>query len=529
MNTTISSQVAQEWLARYDGNPSFDDYASCMTIDGSNNLYIGGGIVTAENNDLVILKYSPSGQLLWSRTFNGGFSHWDEAVDILFCPSTSSIIVTGFTEYQNTCFDIVTLKYSLQGELQWVKIYHHPGSVSNKPKGLKADGAGNIYLTGFTCQSQADFLTIKYDQNGTLLWADTYSGIINNSIDESCGIFISESGNIYITGGSSGNPQNLGSLDFATIKYSSNGARQWIARYDGEVNKNDVPANLVVDSQENVYVAGKSQIDPLNSNYEYIVIKYNGGGTTEWTDHYRNSSSSEAMALTVDDQNNIYVTGNTTHSSQSTDFITVKYNPAGERLWLSYFNNMYNNWDIPEAIAVDNQYNVYVTGRGGGFSWLYPDYNTVKYSSAGIQLWSMNYNAVRGDSPVDIVVDNNYNVYVTGWSTLNEQDILTIKYSQLTGIRPVSNEIPMGFELQDNYPNPFNPATHLRFEIPELRFVNLKIFDALGKNITTLVNENLKPGRYEVTWDASNYTSGVYFYRLTADNYTDTKRMILIK
>jgi outer membrane protein assembly factor BamB len=77
--------------------------------------------------------------------------------------------------------------------------------VSNKPKGLKVDGTGNIYLTGFTCQNDADFLTIKYDQNGLLLWTDTYSGIINNSNDESSGIFISEAGNIYITGGSSGN------------------------------------------------------------------------------------------------------------------------------------------------------------------------------------------------------------------------------------------------------------------------------------------------------------------------------------
>jgi hypothetical protein len=146
------------------------------------------------------------------------------------------------------------------------------------------------------------------------------------------------------------------------------------------------------------------------------------------------------MALTIDNQNSIYVTGNTIHSSQSTDFITVKYNPAGQRLWLSYFNNMYNNWDIPEAITVDNNYNVYVTGRGGGMSWLYPDYNTVKYSPAGVELWAMNYNAVRGDSPVDISVDNNYNVYVTA-EYLNQQDIVTIAFPAAYGIHPVSNEI----------------------------------------------------------------------------------------
>jgi hypothetical protein len=85
-----------------------------------------------------------------------------------------------------------------------------------------------------------------------------------------------------------------------------------------------------------------------------------------------------------------------------------------------------------------------------------------------------------------------------------------------------------------NYPNPFNPTTNVRFNIPPLKGVrgmmtHLVLFDILGKEIQTLINEKLQPGTYEVEWNASNYPSGVYFYSLTAGDFKETKKMILIK
>jgi photosystem II stability/assembly factor-like uncharacterized protein len=90
-------------------------------------------------------------------------------------------------------------------------------------------------------------------------------------------------------------------------------------------------------------------------------------------------------------------------------------------------------------------------------------------------------------------------------------------------------EIPKEFSLSQNYPNPFNPTTHFVFRIADFGFVKLLIYDALGREITSLVNEELNPGTYEVPWDAGNYPSGVYYYRLTTQNFTDTKKLILVK
>ncbi|MBL8017031.1 MAG: T9SS type A sorting domain-containing protein, partial [Ignavibacteria bacterium] len=105
------------------------------------------------------------------------------------------------------------------------------------------------------------------------------------------------------------------------------------------------------------------------------------------------------------------------------------------------------------------------------------------------------------------------------------------------GIDPISSEIPKKYELLQNYPNPFNPMTKLKFSIPLSRGVAgeagrgvlLKVYDVLGKEIAVIVNENLRPGIYEIEWDAANIPSGVYFYSLVTNEFTQTKKMVVLK
>lgn len=102
------------------------------------------------------------------------------------------------------------------------------------------------------------------------------------------------------------------------------------------------------------------------------------------------------------------------------------------------------------------------------------------------------------------------------------------------GIKRISEEVPIKFELYQNYPNPFNPSTKIRCSLPNpseggAMNVSLVIYDVLGKEVETLVNEQLNPGTYEVEWDGSNYPSGVYFYSISMADYKETKRMVLLK
>lgn len=97
------------------------------------------------------------------------------------------------------------------------------------------------------------------------------------------------------------------------------------------------------------------------------------------------------------------------------------------------------------------------------------------------------------------------------------------------GIQNISTEIPAVFSLKQNYPNPFNPSTNVKFSIVKAGDVKVVVYDVRGREVQTLVNERLQAGTYEVTFDGSMLNSGVYFYKLTANGFTDTKRMLLIK
>ncbi|MGB9696607.1 MAG: T9SS type A sorting domain-containing protein [Ignavibacteria bacterium] len=101
--------------------------------------------------------------------------------------------------------------------------------------------------------------------------------------------------------------------------------------------------------------------------------------------------------------------------------------------------------------------------------------------------------------------------------------------TQMLSVKVISSVIPTQFSLKQNYPNPFNPTTKIEFSLPKNVFANLIIYDILGREVERLVNEQLNAATYEVIWDASNYPGGVYYYKLQADNYVETKKMILLK
>lgn len=99
----------------------------------------------------------------------------------------------------------------------------------------------------------------------------------------------------------------------------------------------------------------------------------------------------------------------------------------------------------------------------------------------------------------------------------------------LVGLNQTENEIPVQYRLYNNYPNPFNPATKIKFDIPEQSFTKILIYDINGKEISMPVNEQLNPGSYDAVFDASKLPSGVYFYKIISGSYTDVKKMILVK
>jgi hypothetical protein len=107
--------------------------------------------------------------------------------------------------------------------------------------------------------------------------------------------------------------------------------------------------------------------------------------------------------------------------------------------------------------------------------------------------------------------------------------IITNKFNETTPVEDEYNQLPGDYSLSQNYPNPFNSTTNIRFTIPNSQLVSIKVYDILGNEIATLVNEKLEGGMHQVTFNAGNLASGVYIYRLQADKFEDTKGFILMK
>jgi hypothetical protein len=109
-------------------------------------------------------------------------------------------------------------------------------------------------------------------------------------------------------------------------------------------------------------------------------------------------------------------------------------------------------------------------------------------------------------------------------------DSLQVRFNNwLTSIKNISSEIPDDYFLSQNYPNPFNPVTVIRYSLTTSGEISLRLYDVLGKEVVTLLNEKQNAGTYEVSWEASNFPSGMYYYKIQTSEFSETKRMVLLK
>ncbi len=113
-------------------------------------------------------------------------------------------------------------------------------------------------------------------------------------------------------------------------------------------------------------------------------------------------------------------------------------------------------------------------------------------------------------------------------ASLGMKGSITVNPASATAVRE-GNGIPARFSLSQNYPNPFNPTTVITYEIPDKSFVSLRLFNLLGQEIATLVNEQAQPGKYSVTWDGSSQPSGIYFYTMKTAGFQETKKLMIVK
>lgn len=298
-------------------------------------------------------------------------------------------------------------------ETEWVARFNGPQNSHDRPAAIALDDLGNVYVTGYShfSWSYPDFCTIKYRPNGDTAWVRNYNGP-DDAWDEAVDIAVDASGCVYVTGNSNSNASRY---DYVTVKYDSSGSELWVRRYNGPGNHDDLASAIAVDNLGNVYVTGGSHGEV--TKMDYATIKYYPYGDTAWVRRYAgvDSASDVAHDIAVDSSGNVYVTGSATVSGTIWDYVTIKYDSAGELLWTEAYDGPAHGPDDASAIALDTAGNVYVTGASYSSSG-YEDYGTIKYLPNGDTVWVRRLNgpASYRDNAYDLALDQRGNLYVTG-------------------------------------------------------------------------------------------------------------------
>lgn len=383
-----AGQVREAWAERYDGPAAgigSADFATAVVVDDTGNVYVTGDSKRDGTfQDYTTLKYATGGTLLWERRFNGS-GNGNDYGKALALDGAGHLYVTGFSWGAGSSWDYTTLKYDADGTLEWARHYMGPAAFAadDRAQALALDGDGNTYITGSSrgLDQETDYATVKYDADGNELWVRRYDGP-GGSADDARGLAMDGDGNLYVTGRSvdfwfMGNEAPV--YDFATIKYAPDGTELWVRRSQTPAERSDEAVAVALDADGNVVVTGKSTADFGFGISRYETVKYDPDGNLLWERTYLGPGGgpSAATALALDAAAGIYVTGlSWSGSGNPTDFdyATLKYDAAGNLLWEQRYDGPAHNEDFASALAVDRAGGVYVTGTSQRVAAGFPDF-----------------------------------------------------------------------------------------------------------------------------------------------------------
>ena len=463
-----------------------------------------------------------------------------------------------------------------------IRKYNNAGSVSVSKtltgkaviKGVQTDDGGNIYAYGLFMD------TLFIDPGNFIL--NTSSGFNLNSFIikfSSSGNFIWKK-NLNVTSGNG--------WDITTAKVKGNFiyAGLFIGLFQSSLKKFDLNGNetgsfnispvrgfsaIDVDPMGNIFTAGSCQngniqFSNLNINCPYVYslffAKFNSSFACQWVKFVQDVTFASPF-LICDNSGNAYATGDLSNNfvfdtiqTQGPhwvyDFYLAKIHSSGNFLWVREVPNNPGGGDAEigpcNNLTVDNMGNVYFTGmQRGTINWGpfstsgNSDVLVLKYNSSGNILWGKTGGGSGTDRGHSISLDNTGNILLSGNFENNAQfDTIAVNSpSNLNGfaaklsnpplgIINYNNNQPSGFSLS-SYPNPFNPVTVIKYELRTAGSVTLKLYDILGNEIETLINEKQSAGTYNFEWNAEKFSSGIYLAKLNTGDFSKTIKLIFAK
>ncbi len=485
----------------------------------------GGFIVVGEtgtNGDMYIVKLNSSGQLQWSKTIGG--SGQDLALSVVQT-TDGGFVVSGFgNSFGAGVAGAFIVKLTPGGTVEWAKVladgyldaaYSIVQTMDGGYAAAISPGEG-----GF---SPDRMIFVKLNSMGILQWSknilgESYARCIRQTTDRG-----------YVMAGAT-RTFGAGDFDMFVVKVDSIGSLQW-AKTIGGTNR-EFAYSIVQTTVGGYVVVGRTS--SFGNGDKMYIAKLNSSGTLEWTKVY-SVFLDRAYSIAQTTDGGFVVAG---YTGGGGGMLIVKLNPDGSLQWSRV---------VDGGSVQTYAYSIMQTTDGG---YAAAGYGGI-VSTTGMYIVKLDNNG----NTCGNTVSHNITVQTGGIlgspvPTITNIPLSDTLVSPLTGslgyvtpicvigIQPISNEIPDSYKLYQNYPNPFNPATIINFDIAGILTsseCSLSVYDLQGREIAVLVKQSLQPGTYKVKWDGSNYSSGVYYYKLsilnseTSVKYQRTKRMVLIK
>jgi hypothetical protein len=456
---------------------------------------------------LPVYSYAQAPDTLWAKHY--GFSAYDEAWQIKKTID-GGFIVVGYT---NNDGDIYLLKTDEFGDTLWTRMLGNtPVDIGRSIEPLED---GGYILTGY---SDGDIVLIKTDSWGNILW-DSY-------LDTGWGraVRTTTDGGFIVAGYSSVIDS---SEQIYIAKTDSGGSLIWSKTYGG--NEPEMAWDVLETPDGGFAVLGWTESYGYGMADIYL-LKIDSGGDTLWTRTYGNIGNDEGRSIIVKDDGGFVIAGKLSRDTYNYDISVINTDSAGNIIWSASF--IQNDRTVANSIFPASNGGFVLTGTKIDANYLFSSF-VMKVNDNGDSLWTRVIEDPEQNLYCRSIVQADDGGYVAaGYHQVpgRANDVFLVKLApDIVGTYDEIVSLPEHITLHRNYPNPFNANTTISFTLPEPGNISLSIYDLLGRKIAIMADGDFNAGVYDVNFDASDLTSGIYFYNLKAGDISETKSMILLK
>ncbi|HLG31645.1 MAG TPA: T9SS type A sorting domain-containing protein [Ignavibacteriaceae bacterium] len=563
-----SKSSAQEilWTKTFGGTG--DDGAESIVLTSSGEIVIAGFKSSNNLKDVLIMKTDASGNELWNRTYNLGLNDWGRSMKQT---QDGGFIIAGMTEVNSQTFDPFLIKTDSEGMMQWYQQYDYGFGDDDRGHAVWQTSDGGYIIAGQTwlihgAFGNYDMYIIKTDMNGNVQWKKVFyreneGGDVALAVQQ-----LSDGG--YIIGGFT----QSSSWASYIIRTDNLGNALWSNIYPGSWQSECYDIQATPDG--GFILTGTES--SFQTDTDLLIIKLNPNGNLIWKKIYGTVDAEQGEYIQQLQDGGYIIAGMSSHGAGGYDMYVVRTNGAGESLWSKTIGGSGDDRAFSVATAQDGSH--LVTGWAWSYGQGMGDVYLVKLQDSVVPVELISFKAETAGA--DVILNwstaseiNNLGFeiqrkrsgggnqqsewiligFVDGSGTTSETKSYNftdnnlnpgsysyrLKQIDFDGTFEYLNEIevevfvPIEFSLEQNFPNPFNPSTIIRYSVPDIgessSLVVLKIYNVLGNEIATLANEEKAAGQYEVEFNAGDFTSGTYFYRLQTGVFTETKKMLLIR